>query len=166
MLVPLIETAEAARDIVRAGRYPPVGERSAGGVRPLLHGVAGMREADRHLALGALIETTRGVDNAEAICAVDGLGFVFIGTGDLALSRGDGDAASLAASCARVRDAAHRHDLPCGIFTADAEAARRAFRDGYELAVVANDIDLTLHGFREAVASSRLADDADRPERI
>ena len=165
VLVPLIETAEAAREIVRAGRYPPIGERSAGGVRPLLHGVAGMREADRHLALGALIETMRGVDNAEAICAVDGLDFVFIGTGDLALSRGDGDAAGLAASCARVRDAAHARGLPCGLFTLDADAARRASSDGYELVVVANDIDLVLRGFVQAVQTSRLDGDADRPIR-
>lgn len=158
VLVPLIETAEAARDIVRAGRYPPIGERSAGGVRPLLHGVAGMREADRHLALGALIETTRGVDNAEAICAVDGLDFVFIGTGDLALSRGDGDSnehkMGLAAACVRVRDAAHARGLPCGLFTLDADAARRALADGYEMVVVANDIDLTLGGFKRAVEAS------------
>ena len=161
VLVPLIETAEATRDIVRAGRYPPIGERSAGGVRPLLHGVAGMREADRHLALGALVETMRGVDNAEAICAVDGLDFVFIGTGDLALSRGDGNTAGLAASCARVRDAAHACGLPCGLFTLDADAARRALSDGYELVVVANDIDLVLRGFGQAVEKSRLDGDSD-----
>ena len=155
VLVPLVETAEDARRIVQAGRYPPVGRRSAGGVRPLVHGIAGMRLADQNLALGALIETVQGVENASEICAVAGLNFVFIGTGDLSISLGDGDAAALAACCARVRDAAHSHGLPCGLFTMDADAAREALANGYDMVVVANDIALTRNGFVQAMQTSR-----------
>ncbi len=160
VLVPMIETAADARRIVDAGRYPPAGRRSAGGVRPLMRGIAGMRLADRHLALGALIETVRGVDEAPAICAVEGLDFVFIGTGDLALSLGDVDAAALAAHCARVRAAARAHGLPCGLFTPHADAARDALADGYDMAVVANDIELATQGFARAMACSRAPADA------
>ena len=55
VLAPMVETADDARRVVAAGRYPPLGQRSAGGVRPLMHGLDAMREADRHIALGALI---------------------------------------------------------------------------------------------------------------
>lgn len=160
VLVPLVESAEDACRIIEAGRYPPVGRRSAGGVRPLMNGMAGMQLADRHLALGALIETVRGVDNAAAICAVEGLDFVFVGTGDLSLSRGDADPAGLAACCARVLHAAHARGLPCGLFTADADAAREALAAGYEIVVVANDIDLAVRGFGAAVRASKTVADA------
>lgn len=155
VLAPMVETADDARRVVAAGRYPPLGRRSAGGVRPLMHGLDAMREADRHIALGALIETRRGVENAAAICAVPGLHFIFIGTGDLALSLGDNDSAALAAHCAQVRDAAHANNLTCGLFTGNAQAAREAMDDGYDMVVVANDIEVATRGFAQAVLTSR-----------
>jgi len=155
VLAPMVESADDARRLVAAGRYPPVGQRSAGGVRPLMHGLGAMRHADQHVALGALIETRRGVDNAAAICAVSGVNFVFIGTGDLALSLGDADSATLASHCAQVRDAAHANGLACGLFTGNAQAARQALIDGYEMVVVANDIEMATRGFAQAMAISR-----------
>lgn len=155
VLAPMVESADDARSLIAAGRYPPVGQRSAGGVRPLMFGLAAMREADRHVALGALIETRRGVDNAADICAVPGLNFVFIGTGDLALSLGDADNKSLATHCASVRDAAHANGLCCGLFTNNALAARQALVDGYDMVVVANDIELATRGFTQAMQASQ-----------
>jgi len=150
VMAPLVESAEDARAVVSAGRYPPQGRRSGGGVRPLLAGAAGMSAVNPHVTLGAMIETEAGARHADAICAVEGLDFIFIGTGDLQLSLGAGTD-EVQACCARIRDAAHAHGLPCGIFTADAAAARAAFADGYELAVVANDIGLAAHGFAQAM---------------
>jgi len=127
---------------------------------PLIHRLRAMRQADQHVALGALIETRRGVDNAAAICAVPGLNFVFIGAGDLALSLGDADSAALASHCARVRDTAHANGLTCGLFTGNAQAARQALDDGYDMVVVANDIELATSGFSQAMATSRGEADA------
>ncbi|RKE39481.1 2-dehydro-3-deoxyglucarate aldolase/4-hydroxy-2-oxoheptanedioate aldolase [Paraburkholderia sp. BL23I1N1] len=150
VLVPLIETAEDARRAVSAGRYPPFGNRSAGGVRPLLAGVDAMLAADREVAVGMLIETAHGVDNVEAIAAVPGVDYLFIGTGDLSLSR-EGDNEQIGRDCERILRAARAHDLPCGIFTRDAKAARQAFANGYQMAVCANDIDLVKQGFLSAL---------------
>jgi 2-dehydro-3-deoxyglucarate aldolase/4-hydroxy-2-oxoheptanedioate aldolase len=155
VLAPLVESAEDARALVDAGHYPPLGRRSGGGVRPLLGGMAGMRAADTQVAIGAMLETARGVDHADAICAVEGLDFIFIGTGDLALGFAAASVGELQAICARLRDIAHRHHLPCGIFTPDAPAARQALADGYEMVVVANDIGLAANGFVQALHASR-----------
>ncbi|MBU6492098.1 MAG: hypothetical protein KGQ45_04935 [Burkholderiales bacterium] len=150
VLVPLVETAEDARRAVEAGRYPPLGKRSAGGVRPLLAGVGAMLEADRHVAVGVLIETVRGVENAAAIAAVPGVDYLFVGTGDLALSRGTGDPEVIARDGAHVLQAARQAGLPCGLFTHDAAGARTALADGYRMAVSANDIDVAKQGFLAA----------------
>jgi len=151
VMAPLVETADDARTLASAGRYPPIGRRSGGGLRPLLAGYEGMLAANQHVALGAMIETALGARNADAICAVEGIDFVFIGTGDLRLSMPSASSAELAACCARIRDAAHGRGLPCGLFTSDAAAARQAFADGYEMAVVANDIGVAMHGFAQAM---------------
>lgn len=157
VLVPLVESAAQAAGVVRQAHYPPLGLRSGGGVRPLLAAAGGLDELRRsgaHTAVGVMIETAQGVAQAEAICAVPGLDFVFIGTGDLALSLGAGDAPALERACRRVRDAARAHGLPCGLFTPDAAAAARAIADGWPLVVAANDIHLVLHGFQQAVRAT------------
>jgi 2-keto-3-deoxy-L-rhamnonate aldolase RhmA len=155
VLVPLIESVEDARRTVSAGRYPPFGSRSAGGVRPLLAGIETMLQADRDVAIGLLIETVEGIEHIDEIAAVEGVDYLFIGTGDLSLSRGTADPEAIQRDCERVLRAARAHGLPCGIFTGEAHAARRAFANGYRMAVSANDIELVKQGFLVAREQAR-----------
>ncbi|WP_233839182.1 HpcH/HpaI aldolase family protein [Paraburkholderia sp. ZP32-5] len=150
VLVPLVESVDDARRAVSAGRYPPFGSRSAGGVRPLLAGVDAMLAADREVAIGLLIETVQGIERIDEIAAVSGVDYLFIGTGDLSLSRGTADAEVIERDCERVLHVARTHGLPCGIFTGEAGAARRAFANGYRMSVSANDIDMVKQGFLTA----------------
>lgn len=89
VIVPMVETAETARAAIAATRYPPHGIRSAGGVRPLMDFAAHF-EAERKdpPVVGVMIETAAGMEAAKEIAAVDGVDFVFVGTGDLAVSLG------------------------------------------------------------------------------
>lgn len=156
VLVPLVETAAEALACVRAAHYPPHGRRSAGGVRPLggdfASYVAGARA---RTTVGVMIETAAGVEQAEAIAATPDLDFVFIGTGDLALSLGcfPGTDEPHEAACRRVLAACRSAGIPCGIFTTAAEDAARRLREGYALAVLANDIALVSTGFTNARAA-------------
>ena len=154
VLVPLIETVDDARRALDASRYPPRGSRSAGGVRPLLGGVAAMLEADTQVSVGLMIETVAGVENAQAIAALPGIDYLFIGTGDLSLSRGSSDPDVIGHDCAQVLAAARAHGLPCGIYTGSAEAARQAHGQGYRMAVAASDIDLLKQGLQSALAAA------------
>ena len=122
MLVPLIETVDDARRWTPTATRP--GSRSAGGVRPLLGGIAAMLNAGAQVAVGLMIETVTGVENAAAIAAQPGVDYLLIGTGDLALSRGTSDPDVIARDCARVLAAAREQGLPCGIYTGS--AGRRA----------------------------------------
>ena len=89
VIVPLVETAAQAKAIVQAAKYPPLGRRSAGGVRPMLDFNPYAAAANRSLLLGVMIETVAGLKNAAAIAAVPGVDLVFIGTGDLSIALGD-----------------------------------------------------------------------------
>jgi 4-hydroxy-2-oxoheptanedioate aldolase len=92
LLVPMVETAAQAEQLVRAMRYPPAGVRGVGSalarasrwtrVRDYLH------NAGQELCLLVQVETERGVANAAEIAAVDGVDGVFIGPSDLAASLG------------------------------------------------------------------------------
>lgn len=155
VMAPMVQSAQDAQALVRASRYPPHGERSGGGVRPLLNGMEGMVAMGAQVAVGAMIETARGVAEADAICGTRGLDFIFIGTGDLALSMPGASAREMRAARQQVLQAAQRHRLPCGLFTPDAAAARAALGEGYAMAVVANDISLAQRGVAQALAEAR-----------
>jgi kynurenine formamidase/2-keto-3-deoxy-L-rhamnonate aldolase RhmA len=153
VIVPLIEIDQQAADVVAAARFPPQGHRSAGGVRPLAGDFAQYcAQANAHTAVGVMIETQRGVRNAAAIAHTPGIDFVLIGTGDLAMSLGvaPGDPRH-EQSCRTVLEACQTAHVPCAIFTGNAEAAIARRREGYNLVVVANDIEIVARGFSAAL---------------
>jgi len=90
IMVPMVETAQQARAIVKASRYPPAGDRGLGGARAARWGgyPAYVAEANDQLCIIAQIETGRAIDNIEAIAQVDGIDALFLGPADLAASQG------------------------------------------------------------------------------
>jgi 2-keto-3-deoxy-L-rhamnonate aldolase RhmA len=150
VIVPLVESAQAAAQALRSSRYPPRGERSAGGVRPLQDFPGYLAGADA-IATILMIETRAGLQQADAIAATEGVDMVFIGTGDLALSLGVTAAlAEHAQACNAIRRASEAAGVPCGIFTGSMEGARLRRDEGYRMVVVATDIDLAAQGFAAA----------------
>ncbi len=154
VMVPLVETGAQARGAVAAARFPPDGIRSGGGVRPLGEGFARYHEANSSPLIGLMIETVEGVANAAEIASVAGVDFVFLGTGDLALSIGCFPAIDPRheQACQAVRAACEAAAVACGIFTTTIEAAQRRLAEGYAAVVAANDIDVVLSGFSRAGA--------------
>jgi 4-hydroxy-2-oxoheptanedioate aldolase len=92
VMVPSVESAEVARNVVSACRYPPAGMRgfAAPNVRASRYGTNAdyMLGANDNLLIIVQIESASAVENAEEICAVDGIDVVFIGVYDLAGSIG------------------------------------------------------------------------------
>lgn len=146
VLIPLIDTAEQAARAVAYSNFPPKGVRSVGGLRPLLD-ILGGRPATDAPAVGIMIESVAGVEAVDEIAATSGLDYIFIGTGDLSLSRGTQDAEILAQDHRRILAAARKHGLPCGLFTHDAKSAAKAIADGFQIAVVSNDFAIVYQGF-------------------
>ena len=93
VIVPMVNDAETAREIVRHGKYPPLGKRGFNTrSRGLGYGLedltAAFERANQRTHLIAQIETLEAVGNLEAICDVPGLSGIFIGPGDLSVSMG------------------------------------------------------------------------------
>jgi 2-keto-3-deoxy-L-rhamnonate aldolase RhmA len=155
IIVPLVETAKQARRAVSAAHYPPRGERSGGGVRPLSDFVDYVAAAERAIVVCVMIETARGVRNARAIAAAQGVDLVFIGTGDLALSLGTFPAFDERheAACQAVLAACRAEWTLCGTFTGSVDAARARREQGFRMTVTINDIDLAARGFAQATAA-------------
>jgi 2-keto-3-deoxy-L-rhamnonate aldolase RhmA len=93
VIVPHVDTAERAKQIAKAFRYPPIGHRSWGGP-PAVFGFRAPGNAEAQAALNsqvivvAMIESPEAVKNAAAIAAVEGIDALLIGTSDLTAEMG------------------------------------------------------------------------------
>jgi 4-hydroxy-2-oxoheptanedioate aldolase len=92
LLLPMVDSAAQAQALVAAMRYPPRGIRGvgAGMARAARWGsVAGYyAQAENELCLAVQIETLAGLENLDAIAAVEGVDGVFLGPADLAAAMG------------------------------------------------------------------------------
>jgi 2-keto-3-deoxy-L-rhamnonate aldolase RhmA len=101
LVVPTVNTAEEAREVVQWAYFPPFGRRSAGGsqtaavLRPWIPtGVSYRQTFNNNLVVVVMLETIEAVKNAEAIAKVPGVHGVFAASGDLGNFSGyqEGDA--------------------------------------------------------------------------
>jgi 2-keto-3-deoxy-L-rhamnonate aldolase RhmA len=92
LMVPNVETAEQAREVVRMMRYPPQGIRGVGGSMRATdyfrNASTYYASANENVCLMAQIETPKGLSNLDAIAAVDGVDVVFFGPNDFAANSG------------------------------------------------------------------------------
>jgi 2-keto-3-deoxy-L-rhamnonate aldolase RhmA len=157
VLVPMVETGAQAAAAAAACHFPPKGSRSGGGVRPLADFGAYRSAADEAITVGVMIETTRGVANAREIAAAPNVDFVFIGSGDLALSLGS-DGAALEKALRAVRDACVAAGKPCGVFTMNAGEASKRAGEGFSITVVANDLSAVMTSFEASYRTFKVGD--------
>jgi 2-keto-3-deoxy-L-rhamnonate aldolase RhmA len=147
VLVPFVSTADQARRAVAAARYPPQGVRGFSFCRANNWGVdfaSEARSANDNVAVVIMIESKEGVENIEAIVAVDGLDAVFIGPYDLSGSYGipgQIQAPVVRDACRRVIQACQRGNKSVGLLVVrpTPEAVRQALEDGFTLICVGID---------------------------
>jgi 2-keto-3-deoxy-L-rhamnonate aldolase RhmA len=92
VIVPKVESAEEAAAAVRAARYAPEGirgvSRAVRAARYGLDGVSYVQNANSSIAVLAIIESGKGVENVEEIVGVPGLDGIFVGGDDLSSDLG------------------------------------------------------------------------------
>jgi 4-hydroxy-2-oxoheptanedioate aldolase len=147
IMVPQINTAEEAQQIVASSKFPPQGVRGQGSAFPGIgHGITTpeyMRSANETIVTMIQIETRAGVENVDAICAVPGVDLVFIGPNDLAQSLlgyvpARGDEPEFVAAIDKIIAAARRHGKWAGRMVNDGAAAKEA-RKRYDTVAITGD---------------------------
>lgn len=162
LLVPMVETADHARDLVRACRYPPHGIRgvSSATSRGADFGQDAdyLHQASERITLIVQIESRKGLENLAAIAEVEGIDALFVGPSDLAASMGHlGDPlhAEVTAAIDQARATISAAGKPAGLFAVSSEHARRAIADGFAFVSVGTDIGLLITGARRVLQSIR-----------
>lgn len=158
VMVPMMETAEQARQLVEWAKYPPLGRRSYSGGGHTAYGPSGnhaanMASANENTLAIAQIETVAGVENVADILAVPGIDAAVIGPCDLAISMDRPDEVGCPEELAlidRVRDACVAAHKGFGIIGGNALLKRYAA----DINLMVSAIDT--HILRDAFAAAAL----------
>lgn len=162
LLVPMVESAGQARELVRATRYPPQGLRGVGS------GLARssrwssypkyLHEANERICLLVQVESVEALAQIDAIAAVEGVDGVFIGPSDLSASMGYlGEPAhpevraAIDAAIGRILAAGKAP----GVLTVDEALARHYIELGARFVAVGVDATLLARATRALAAAFR-----------
>ena len=156
LLIPMIESADQAREVVRSCRYAPSGARGIGAslARASRYGRVGdyiHRAADETCIL-LQVETSKGIKALDAILEVDGVDGVFVGPADLAADMGLPGKPGCDEVQRVVIDALTRigkSDKASGILTSDANLARQYQSLGVSFLAVGSDVGVLTGGLKQ-----------------
>ncbi|MDN8599421.1 2-keto-3-deoxy-L-rhamnonate aldolase [Citrobacter sp. S2-9] len=162
LLIPMVDTAEQARQVVSATRYPPLGERGVGAsvARAARWGRIEnyMAQANESLCLLVQVESKTALENLDAILDVDGIDGVFIGPADLSASLGYPDNAGhpevqsiIEASIRRIRAAGKA----AGFLAVDPAMAQKCLQWGANFVAVGVDTMLYTEALDRRLAMFR-----------
>ena len=155
VLVPMVDSAEAARAVVRACRYPPDGVRGLGAMVARAAGFGAVPDytanANAEICILVQAESRAALAALDEIAAVDGVDGVFIGPADLAADMGHRDdpghpqvQAAIADAIPRIRAAGKA----AGIFLGTPEARGRAVDLGATFVGMGSEAALLSHALR------------------
>lgn len=160
LLVPMVESAEQARELVRAMHYPPKGVRGVGSALARAsrwNSIPGyLDKADEQMCLLVQIENQEGLANLDAIAAVEGVDGVFIGPADLSASMGFRGNPGHPEVQAAIEDAIARIQKAgkaAGILSADQKLAKRYIELGAAFVAVGVDTTVLMRGLQTLAAT-------------
>lgn len=164
LLVPMVESAEQARELVRAMHYPPHGVRGVGSALARAsrwNSIPGyLDKADAQMCLLVQIENLDGLAKLDEIVAVEGVDGVFIGPADLSASMGHRGNPGHPDVQAAIEDAIVRigkAGKAAGVLSADQSLARRYLELGAKFVAVGVDTTVLMRGLQTLASAFKNA---------
>ena len=163
VMLPMVETAEQARDIVSWTRYPPAGRRGAvlGAAHDDYTGGAArdkLERANQRCLLMLQIETEIGLENVEKIAAVPGVDCLCIGFMDLSNFLGvpgEFNHPTYLAAVDRIARAAKKHGRVLSIAAPTEAFAREYLARGFQLIFFGPDVSLLQSALSQRIQAMR-----------
>ncbi len=162
VIAPMINSVDHAKALVKAAKYPPLGQRSWGGyamVQASGKSAADyLKEANRDTLVFAMIETQEALDVVDEIAAVPGLDGLFVGPSDLSIALSKGaelnrlSAANLVAM-KKIVEVCHKHKLVAGAFAGTPEIIKAYAAMGYTFMAAVTDNDVLKLGVAAALTA-------------
>ena len=144
---PTVETGEQAKELVDAVKYAPLGKRGVGigtahtdwkGVDPATY----FEFANANTTVIAQIESTKGMENIDAIAATPGVDILWMGHFDLSQSMGvpgKFDDPKFLEAFRRVPEVAHAHGKLAGVQPPNLAVSEEWLKAGYDVLSCGSD---------------------------
>lgn len=160
ILIPMIDSAEQAREAVRSVLYPPAGVRGVGAMLARASKFGAIPDylstANAQVCLLVQVENRAGLAALDEILGVEGVDGVFIGPADLAADMGHLGNPGAPEALAAVRDALTRiraAGKAAGVLTTDRALAQSYAEMGVEFLAVGTDVGVMRAGLAELRAA-------------
>ena len=148
LVVPRVETAEDVRRAARAAFYSydgTPGERGVAHARGSSWGAdLDTDREDETVLVGAMIENRTAVENVEEILSVPGVGFAYLGPGDLAVSMGragESNHPDVREAVGTARAACIDAGVPIGVSVTSAADAAEALDAGHRIVRLGDEME-------------------------
>ncbi|KAJ5294436.1 hypothetical protein PENANT_c006G06116 [Penicillium antarcticum] len=154
VVMPHIQNAKQAEELVRLCRFAPMGDRSFPPAALINdqqnetpEGKSTYDVWNDHAAVICQIEDLEGLENVEEICRVPGVDGLFVGTGDLRLCMDlaagslDGEEPIFTAALQKIRSAAKANNLPIMGFGISPVTLKRRIEMGWNAFIIHGDVD-------------------------
>lgn len=163
LMVPMVGNPDEVRHIIESMKYHPVGRR--GVALQVAHdryrpGAVAEKfvAANARSTLFVQIETAEGVENAEAMAAIDGVDCLWVGHFDLSVSLGipgEFDNPKFRAAIERTVAAAKKHGKSLGRLVPTVEAGVGLYREGFDFVCYSGDAWVLQAALADAVGKLR-----------
>jgi 2-keto-3-deoxy-L-rhamnonate aldolase RhmA len=159
IMAPMVESVEQAQTLVASAKYPPAGRRGAafGVAHDDYRGgdiVEKIATANRETHLIAQIETAAGIENVDAIAAVEGIDVLWIGHFDLSNSLGipgQFEHPRFKQALSTVLAACQRHGKTPGFMATSIDHGKTLLDLGFRMLAYGGDLWLYQNAVREGV---------------
>jgi 2-keto-3-deoxy-L-rhamnonate aldolase RhmA len=150
LLVPQVNTAEQAREIMTHAKYPPAGNRGvalrrAHSLYKKVVAAEYLKRANEETFIAVQAETPTAIENLEAIVSVPGVDAVFVGPFDLSVSLGipgETNHPRELEAINRVVEVCRKHRRVSGIQLFDLKALKTWVEKGMRFVAYSSDIAL------------------------
>lgn len=155
IVVPMVNSADEARKVVQASKYPPQGRRSVGLARAHKYGASFkeyIENANRRLVTIIQCEHKDAVKNIDEILKVEGIDSVFIGPYDLSASMGlTGQIAhdDVLAAIQHVKEKCRNAGMPYGIYSSGIDDMVSEIKTGCTFLLTGVDSNMLLNSYSD-----------------
>ena len=163
LLVPMVNTADQAKEIMTYAKYPPMGERGVALSRA--HSSYGrpnaaeyLNQANQTTFIAVQAESPQAIENLESIASTPGVDAIFVGPADLSVGMGIPGQITHpkeVEAIEKVLAICQKHDVVPGIHMSKRETLKDWIRRGMRFVTFSSDVDLLARAAQESLAHLR-----------
>jgi 2-dehydro-3-deoxyglucarate aldolase/4-hydroxy-2-oxoheptanedioate aldolase len=163
LLVPMVNTADQAEEIMTFAKYPPMGNRGVALSRG--HSAYGRPNAADYLDranqttfIAVQAESPQAIENLDAIASTPGVDCIFVGPADLSVSMGIPGQFTHpreVEAIAKVIDICRQHDVIPGIHMSNVATLKEWIEKGMRFVSFSSDVDLLARAGKESLVKLR-----------